>query len=73
MVRRPKRGHINKDEVLEKLEAGRSGAIQVCTEAKIYSDEYEAADKVTEAIDGLAEKLTGDDSYFHIKPSASKD
>lgn len=67
MVKRTKRGFIKKDEMLAKLERGRAGAIQVCTEAKIQSDEYKLAGDVTESIDNLAEKLTGDRTHFHLK------
>lgn len=67
MSQRSKRGFVNKIEVLEKLSAGRAGAIQTHREAKINSPEYRAASGVTEAIDRLAEELTGDPKYFHIK------
>ncbi|MGR3760644.1 hypothetical protein ACUXV3_11015 [Roseobacteraceae bacterium NS-SX3] len=73
MSRRTKRGFIKKDEVLEKLSVGRRGAIQVETEAKIGSPEYRAAARVIADIDDLAEALTGDSGYFHLKvaPAAS--
>jgi acyl dehydratase len=63
---------VKKDEVLEKLSVGRRGAIQVSTEAKIGSDEYRAAQSVTDAIDNLAELLTGDSRYFHIQPATAQ-
>ncbi|MEM7291239.1 MAG: hypothetical protein AAF412_12870 [Pseudomonadota bacterium] len=65
MPRRHKRGFIKKKEVLEKLRRGRDGAIQVCVEAKINSDEYRAAGRVVESIDELGETLTGDETLFH--------
>ncbi|ERP95725.1 hypothetical protein Q669_29595 [Labrenzia sp. C1B10] len=66
-----RRGFINAEEVLKKLEVGRAGAIQVCTQAKIGSAEYRSANHITEAIDDLAEKLTGDRTYFHGKPATT--
>jgi hypothetical protein len=62
-----RRGHISKKEVLEQLGVGRRGALQVCREAKVNSVEYRAAEDVSAAIDDLAEILTGDAKYFHIK------
>ena len=70
MVRRSKRGSIKTDEVLGKLKEGRSGAIQVCREAKVFGPEYRAALAVTDSIDGLAEALTGDRKIF-IEPGHS--
>lgn len=67
MVRRPRRGHIKVADVLEKLRIGRAGAVQVCREAKINSDEYRAATAATQSINDLAEQLTGDADYFHPK------
>lgn len=71
MTKRTQRGHINKEQVLKKLQAGRQGAIQVHTEANINSDAYRAATAVTGAIDDLAEQLTGDVTFFHLKPHSS--
>ena len=71
MTKRSQRGHIKKEQVLKKLQAGRQGAIQVHAEAKINSDEYRAATAVTGAIDELAEQLTGDETFFHLKPHSS--
>lgn len=71
MTKRSQRGHIKKEQVLKKLQAGRQGAIQVHAEAKINSDEYRAATAVTGAIDDLAEQLTGDETFFHLKPHSS--
>lgn len=71
MTKRTQRGHVNKEQVLKKLYIGRQGAIQVRTEAKTSSDEYRAATAVTQAIDELAQQLTGDDEYFHLKPHSS--
>lgn len=67
MSGRTRRGFVQVDQALEKLSAGRSGAIQVQTQAKISSPEYRAAGKVLEAIDELAGALTGDKERFHLK------
>ena len=67
MIQRTRRGTIKKSEVLTKLEVGRRGAVQVCTEAKINSDEYRRAGAVLTTIDDLTEELTGDRSHFHAK------
>lgn len=69
MSGRTRRGFIKKDQVLEKLAVGRQGAIQVRTEAKINTDEYRVADDVIDAIDRLAQTLTGDETHFHVKMS----
>lgn len=68
LVKRTQRGSIKIDQVLMKLREGRKGAIQVCTEAKVDSEEYRAAGEVTQSIDKLAEKLTGNVEYFWGKP-----
>ncbi|KZM49164.1 hypothetical protein [Labrenzia sp. OB1] len=64
MSRRSRRGLINKTEVLQKLQTGRAGAVQVCAQAEIGSKEYKLAGYVQEAIDDLADKLTGDREVF---------
>ncbi|MEW2914112.1 hypothetical protein [Leisingera sp. JC11] len=69
MSQRTKRGFFKKEEALEKLWAGRRGATQVQTDARINSSEYRAAGRVMEAIDDLAEALTGDPRYFHLNPA----
>lgn len=61
------RGFIRKDQVLEKLRVGRDGAKQVCIEAKINSPEYNQAQAIMEAIDDMAELLTGDRTYYYVK------
>ena len=68
MGQRIKRGFVKKEEALEKLWTGRRGAVQVQTEARINSPEYRAAGRVIEATDDLAEILTDDPGYFHLKP-----
>ncbi|KZM49059.1 hypothetical protein [Labrenzia sp. OB1] len=71
MSGRSGRGHIKTDQILEKLALGRDGAVQLTREAKIGSVEYRKAGYVMEAIDDLAEKLTGDRSHFHSKPATT--
>ena len=71
MGKRTQRGHVSTEQVLSKLSTGRQGAIQVHAQARINSDEYRAASAVKDAIDDLAEQLTGDESYFHLKPHSS--
>ena len=73
MVRRSKRGSINKPVVLAKLKEGRKGAMLVCATAKIGGDEYRAAERVAEAVDDLAEQLTGDAALFHAPSHSSGD
>lgn len=67
MAQRSKRGFVKTDEVMQKLAQGRKGAIQVCTEAKIKSDVYQAANKTIDAIDNLADTLTGRANALHDK------
>ena len=69
LSQRTKRRFVKVDQVLEKLAVGRRGAIQVSTEAKIASPEYRAAQSALNAIDNLAEVLTGDQEHFHLKPA----
>jgi hypothetical protein len=71
MSRRSERGHIKAEHALEKLGTGRSGAVQVMREAKIGSKEYKLASYATDAIDELAEVLTGDKRHFHSKPAST--
>ena len=66
---RSRRGTLQQSAVLKQLQVGRGGAIQVMREAKIKSDEYRAARDLTDTIDVLVEKLTGDKTYFHEKGS----
>ena len=71
MSRRSGRGVIDKSQALEKLGIGRSGAVQIMQSAKIGSPEYRAAGDIAEAIDDMAEKLTGDRRHFHSKPATT--
>lgn len=67
MAGRTKRGNVKTHKILPKLADGRYAAIQVCSEAKINSKEYQSARELSTAIDNLAEILTGDLTYFHLK------
>jgi len=71
MSRRSGRGTIKVDPVLDKLAAGRAGAVQVMREAKIGSPACRNAGYVADAIDDLAEKLTGDRTHFHTRPAST--
>lgn len=71
MSRRSGRGNVETEAVLEKLGQGRAGAVQVLREAKIGSKPYREAGNVCEAIDDLAEVLTGDKALFHTKPATT--
>ena len=71
MSRRSGRGFINTHEVLEKLSFGRAGAVQVMRSAKIGSPQYRTAVHLSEAIDDMVEKLTGDRTHFHDKPAST--
>lgn len=55
----PRRSSFVLNQTLEKLRAGRGGAIAVCAGYKIGSDQYQAANVVLKALDGLAGTLTG--------------
>lgn len=71
MSRRSRRGFINTQEVLEKLSFGRAGAVQVMRSAKIGSPQYRTAMHLSEAVDDIAEKLTGDRTHLHDKPAST--
>lgn len=71
MTRRSGRRGICPDGALENLGKGRAGAIQILSSAKIGSPEYTFAGYVCDAIDDLAERLTGDRSHFHSKPATT--
>jgi hypothetical protein len=71
MSRRSGRGFINTQEVLEKLSFGRAAAVQVMRSAKIGSPQYRTAMQLSEAIDDMVEKLTGDWTHFHDRPAST--
>lgn len=64
---RTKRGFFDRSKALETLSVARTGCIEVRRKARINSPEYQAAGDIIEAIDRLAELLTGDPEYFWIK------
>ena len=51
-------------EVLEGLRLGRRACIQTHARPRVESDQYQLASKVMDAIDDMAESLTGDRQYF---------
>lgn len=73
MIRRSGRGQVDRDTVLANLREGREGALLVCMKAKTGSAEYAAAGRVIEAIDGLAEVLTGNRELFWLPLRYSRD
>lgn len=55
------------DDALKSAGECRKHCIRVLTNAPINEPAYAAAQAVMEAIDGLAEVLTGDRRHFHLK------
>ena len=66
---RGSRGYVKVEQVLKKLEVGRNGLVQVCTEATIHSAAYNAAREAIEEVDTVVELITGDRRHFHEKGS----
>jgi len=56
------------EDVLELLEAGRAGAVRVKAGSQPFKERYNKANAVSEAIDDLAENLTGERERFWAKP-----
>ena len=56
------------EEVLKLLEAGRAGAVRIKAGSQPFKERYNKASAVSEAIDDLAENLTGDRDRFWAKP-----
>ena len=70
MIRRPRRPtfpHFLHEPFLTALERARDFAIQFRSAQSFGSDAMAKADALTEAVDGMAEELTGDRKYFHLK------
>jgi hypothetical protein len=70
MIRRPLRPTFPYDlrePFLSALERARDLAIQFRSAQKFGSDAMARADALTEAVDGMAEELTGDRTHFHLK------
>ncbi|WP_372623062.1 hypothetical protein [Falsiroseomonas sp.] len=53
---------------MEAAEEMRRAAVRVCTEAPIGGPAYKAAATVLEALDGMAEALTGRRDALHTPP-----
>ena len=70
-LRRSRRGYVRKEKALIALKVGRDGAIKVCIEAKINTPEYRAAQRVSKAVDDLADALTGYPEFFWIRLARS--
>jgi hypothetical protein len=71
MIRRPLRPtfpHSLLDPYLAALERARDLTISFRSAQKFGSDAMAKSDALTEAIDGMAEELTGDRAHFHQKP-----
>lgn len=66
---RGSRGYVKVEQVLEKLEIGRRGLVQVRTEAVMHSVAYVAAGEAIEEMDNVVELITGDRRHFHEKGS----
>ena len=74
MVQRFKRSHTiqNAPEVLASLARCRATMNDVCLHVTAFGPAYIAASKVIDAIDGMAEQITGDKEHFHLKISSAK-
>ncbi|TCZ61092.1 hypothetical protein [Roseicella aquatilis] len=59
------------DAALEAAEACRRAAMDVMRQAPIGGPVYQAASAVMDALDGLAEALTGDRERFWAKPHST--
>ncbi len=55
-----RRSAFRNTDVLEKLKAGRTGAVTVMAGSPPFKERYNKAQALVEAIDDLAEELTGD-------------
>ncbi|WP_336492292.1 hypothetical protein [Methylobacterium nigriterrae] len=53
---------------LDKAERWRLECIRVLAQAPVGNPVYQAANGIVDAIDGLAEAVTGDRRHFHLKP-----
>lgn len=74
MAQRFKRSHAihNAPEVLASLARCRATMNDVCMHVTAFGPAYIAASRVIEAIDGMAENITGDKAHFHLKVSPAK-
>ncbi len=65
---RGRRSSFQIPDVLEKLEVGRKGAIEIMSGSPPFHVRYNKALAVIEAIDDLVEDLTGDRERLWSKP-----
>lgn len=74
MVQRFKRSHVvqNAPDVLVSLARCRATMNDVCMQVTAFGSAYMAAAKVIDAIDEMAERITGDKMHFHLKVSPAK-
>jgi hypothetical protein len=63
-----RRSYIDIETTLAGLQKGRQAALAVCAGTKPASDLYNRASALLDAIDDLAEALTGERETFWIKP-----
>ncbi|GEP02293.1 hypothetical protein [Methylobacterium oxalidis] len=54
-------------DLLDKAESWRKECIRVLTKAPIHSPLYKATSGILDAIDELAEAVTGDRKHFHLR------
>ncbi len=70
MIRRPRRPTFPQSlesDFLTALERARDLTIRFKSAQEFGSDAYSKGDALTEAIDGMAELLTGERTHFHLK------
>jgi hypothetical protein len=74
MTRRPLRPHfgpMEKDALLKVMSEARQRALLAGGAAGYASPRWQLCDELRKVIDALATDLTGDPSYFHLKPGGS--
>jgi hypothetical protein len=75
MIRRPRRPtfpHHLEADFLVALERTRHFAVDFGSAHRFSAEQYKKSPALTEAIDGMAEDLTGDRSHFHLKGMEGK-
>jgi hypothetical protein len=65
--RRPTFPHHLEVDFLTALERTRHFAVDFGSAHQFSSEQYKKCHALTEAIDGMAEQLTGDRTHFHLK------
>ncbi|MEM6463566.1 MAG: hypothetical protein AAF724_16800 [Pseudomonadota bacterium] len=63
-----RRSPYSLSDVLAKLQTGRAGAVRIQAGSPPFHEKYNKALAVVEAIDDLAEQLTGDREHFWTRP-----